>query len=603
MTQFEHVDNLVDLFEASTDRFSGNRLFGTKNKASGLFEWVTYGDVRRRVDNFRAGLAGLGVGEGDTTAIIANNRSEWAVAAFATYGLKARFAPMYEQELPQVWRYIVEDAAVKFLLVASRAIFDEVRPFLDEIESLENIFVIDDEGVDSMAELERRGEAEPVPSLKPASDDIAALIYTSGTTGDPKGVLLTHGNFVSNARGGGNLYSFLDESAVSLSILPWAHSYGQTAELYNWFQHGGSIGFMETVETLADDLQAVRPTFLIAVPRLFNRIYDGIVAKVGEKGGLAQKLFDVGVAAGTKKRDLATRGRFSLWNELKLRAVDLVVFNQFRKRFGGRLRGSITASATMNLDISHFFWDIGIPVFDCYGLSETSPAITMNCPDAYRTGSVGQPLEHVEVRIDRSAVDDDAGEQIDDGEIQVRGPNVMVGYHNKPNATREAFTADGWFRTGDRGRVDDDGYLYITGRIKEQYKLQNGKYVFPASIEEDIRLLPYVNNAMVVGEGRPYNVCLLVPEIDMLRKVAKQLQVRAGVERLIASPAVQDFISAEIRENLKGKYGGYEIPKKILITEEDFSLENGMLTQTFKLKRRKVLERYGERLEALYQAD
>jgi long-chain acyl-CoA synthetase len=491
----------------------------------------------------------------------------------------------------------------QFLLVASRAILEKVRHFKDDIASLEHIFVIDDEGADSMADLERRGAVDPIPSLKPAPDDIAALIYTSGTTGDPKGVLLTHGNFVSNARGGGNLYSFLDESAVSLSILPWAHSYGQTAELYNWFQHGGSIGFMESVETLADDLQAVRPTFLIAVPRLFNRIYDGIVAKVGEKGGFAQKLFDVGVAAGAKKRELAARGRFSPVNELKLRAVDLVVFSQFRKRFGGRLKGSITASATMNLDISHFFWDIGIPVFDCYGLSETSPAITMNGPDAYRMGSVGRPIEHVEVRIDRTAVDDDAAERSDDGEIQVRGPNVMVGYHNKPNATREAFIEDGWFRTGDRGRVDEDGFLYITGRIKEQYKLQNGKYVFPASIEEDIRLLPYINNAMVVGEGRPYNVCLLVPELDILRKVAQQLQVRAGVERLIASPAVQEFISAEIRENLKGKYGGYEIPRKILIVDKDFTLENGMLTQTFKLKRRKVLERYGERLDALYEGD
>ncbi|MCF6185150.1 MAG: AMP-binding protein, partial [Bacteroidales bacterium] len=478
----EKPDNLVDHFEIATEKFKNNKLFGTKNKQTGKYEWITYDDVRKRVDNFRAGLAFLNITKDDAVGIIANNRTEWAVAAFATFGLGARFIPMYENEILKIWRYIIKDARIKFLLVSNKKIYDQVRTLKDESDSLEHIFIIEYSGDKSMKYLENIGTKNPVKSIKPDVNDIAALIYTSGTTGDPKGVLLTHGNFVSNARAGFHKYeNILNETSRSLSILPWAHSYGQTAELYNWFFTGGSIGFMESVETMAEDLLKVQPTFLIAVPRVFNKIYDGIQAKMNNEGGIKKKLFDMSVNAAKKNRE--QKGNVGFVTKLKLKIGNKLVFSKIKTKFGGKLIASITASAKMNNEISYFFSDIGLPVYDCYGLSETSPAISMNSPEQNKPGSVGSPLEYVEVRIDRSAVNDLS----EDGEIQVKGPNLMVGYHNKPKATKEVFTKDGWLKTGDRGTIDKDGYIFITGRIKEQYKLENGKYVFPAALEEDSR--------------------------------------------------------------------------------------------------------------------
>ncbi len=593
----EKPDNLVDHFEIATEKFKNNKLFGTKNTQTGKYEWITYDDVRKRVDNFRAGLASLNITKDDAVGIIANNRTEWAVAAFATFGLGARFIPMYENEILKIWRYIIKDAGIKFLLVSNKKIYDQVKTLKDESESLEHIFIIEYSGDKSMQYLKNIGKKNPVKSIKPDVNDIAALIYTSGTTGDPKGVLLTHGNFVSNARAGFHKYeNILNETSRSLSILPWAHSYGQTAELYNWFFTGGSIGFMESVETMAEDLLKVQPTFLIAVPRVFNKIYDGIQAKMNNEGGIKKKLFDMSVNAAKKNRE--QKGAVGLVTKLKLKIGNKLVFSKIKAKFGGKLIASITASAKMNNEISYFFSDIGLPVYDCYGLSETSPAISMNSPEQNKPGSVGSPLEFVKVRIDCSVVNDSS----EDGEIQVKGPNLMVGYHNKPKATKEVFTKDGWLKTGDRGTIDKDGYIFITGRIKEQYKLENGKYVFPAALEEDIRLLPYIENAMVFGDGKPFNVCIVIPDCEVLKKTAETLKVKTEVDKLVHLPIVQEFMSVEIRKTLKDNYGNYEIPKKFIFTNENFTIENGMLTQTLKLKRRVVINKYKEQIEALYKS-
>lgn len=594
--KIEKPDNLVEHFNISTEKFKNNPLFGTKNPKTGVYNWITYGDLRKRVDNFRSALSSLGIKKDDSIGIIANNRVEWAVAAFATYGLGARFVPMYEKETVRTWNYIIKDAKIKFLLISSNEIYEQVSHFTDEIDVLEHIYVIDENSEISMSSLEKKGEDNFVEAVIPHKNDIAGLIYTSGTTSDPKGVLLTHGNFVSNARAGYNRYKKLfNEQTRSLSILPWAHSYGQVAELYNWFFIGGSIGFIESVATLAEDMLKVKPTFLIAVPRVFNTIYDGIYAKMNQTGGISKKLFDMSVAAAKKYRE--NNGKVDTLTKIKLAIGDKLVFSKIRQKFGGRVVAAITASAKMNNDISHFFADIKLPVFDCYGLSETSPAVTMSNPEMNRVGSVGKALEYIQIRIDKSIT----GPESDDGEIQIKGPNLMVGYYNKEKETAAVFTDDGWFRSGDRGKLDEDGFLYITGRLKEQYKLENGKYVFPASIEEDIRLLPYIENAMVYGDNKPYNVAIVVMECDLLKKAAEVFKLKTKVDKLIHSPVVQDFVTREIKESLKDKYGNYEIPKKFFFINENFTLENGMLTQTFKLKRREVLKKYMDDIENLYK--
>jgi long-chain acyl-CoA synthetase len=263
---------------------------------------------------------------------------------------------------------------------------------------------------------------------------------------------------------------------------------------------------------------------------------------------------------------------------------------------GGRLKGSMTGSAAMNVEISHFFWDIGIPLYDVYGLTETTPAATMNGLNAYRLGSIGQAIDKCKIVIDQSVVEPGAK----DGEIVIYGPNVMQGYHKKPEATAAVMTPDGGFRTGDRGRLDEDGFLFMTGRLKEQFKLENGKYVFPASIEEDIKLNHYVENAMIYGEGREYNVCIVVPDFITLTKWAEKNGLPTDPAALVENEQAQKFLETEIVNQLKGSYGGYEIPRKFIFITQPFSLENGTLTQTMKLKRRVVSETFKDRIEKLY---
>ena len=595
MAAVDEPDNLVEFLENSLARRPDRPLFGTKN-AQGVYEWLTYRQFGQRVDELRAGLAGLGVGRGDAVGIIANNRTEWAIAAYATYGLGGRFVPMYESELPRIWEYIVADSAIKVLFVSKPEILQKVSDFPQKIPNLAHLVLVEGTGPGSMATLEEAGRLHPVKAIHPGPDEIAGLIYTSGTTGEPKGVLLSHKNCTTNSLAGVSMYPELTEEDVSLSILPWAHSYGQTAELNAMIYLGGSIGFIENVKTVVQDMALVRPTWLIAVPRVFNRIYNGLWEKMNEQGGIARKLFVMGVEAGKRRRELKAAGRSDLLTELKFKIADKVVFAKIRQKMGGRLKGAMSGSAAMNVEIAHFFFDVGIPIYDCYGMTETSPAVAMNASFAYRLGSVGRAIENVRIVIDSSAVEEGAA----DGEIVVYGPNVMKGYHNKPDKTREVMTPDGGIRTGDRGRLDADGYLYITGRIKEQFKLENGKFVFPAALEEEISLVPWVQNVLIFGENRPFTIALVVPDFLMVERHAEKNGISGDIRRLIENADIQAMITGEILKVLRGRFGGYEIPKKFLYLTEGFTSENGMLTQTLKLKRRVVLEKYRDRIEALY---
>lgn len=598
MNNHDKPDNLVDLVESSFARYADRPMFGTPDR-DGNYTWVTYQMVSERVNALRAGLALHGVVAKDSVGIIADNRAEWAIAAYATFGLGASFIPMYENELPRIWQHIIVDGGIKVLFVANEVILQQIQSIRSELPSLEHLFLIEGHDEPNMEAIEAQGRQQPIKALRPKPDDIAVLIYTSGTTGKPKGVLLSHGNLTSNVIAGGGRFPEINEKSRSLSILPWAHSYGQTAELHNFINLGASIGLVRNITTIGEDMATVAPTFLIAVPRVFNKIHNGIITKFKETGGLANTLFRMGLDSAAEIRSCAAQGRGAVLPKLKYKIADRIVFSKIRQRFGGELKGALTASAMMNMEVAQFFTDIGLPVFDAYGLTETSPAVTMNNRVANKPGSVGRPIDKVRVVIDRIQTDDPT----DEGEVVVYGPNVMQGYHNNPEETRKVMTEDGGFRTGDIGRLDEEGYLFITGRIKEQYKLENGKYVFPATLEEEIQLSPYIENALVFGEGRSHNICLVVPNFDALAGWARKQGVSEVPEDLVQSEAAKAWITDSIKSQLSGKFGNYEIPKSVVLISEDFSVNNSMLTQTLKLKRRNVLDRYKPEIEAAYSTN
>jgi long-chain acyl-CoA synthetase len=595
MYQLTKPDNVVEILEKAISKYPQRPYLGTKNKQLKQYDWITYADLGKRVDNVRSGLSQLGIVKDDAVGVICNNSTDWAVCFYATNGLGARFVPMYEAELVQVWKYIINDAKVKVLFITKKEIYEKLKDAISSSATLKKVILMEGDGPDTLADLEKKGASKKVPSTYPEHSAISILIYTSGTTGDPKGVLLSQGNVTNNAHTAIVSFNYMNENEVTLSILPWAHVFG-LGELIIMCHLGASIGLAESAASIGEDLSLVRPTFLVAVPRVFNKVYDGLWTKMNEEGGLPRKLFVMGVESGKKKRELAAQGKSDFMTNLKFKIADAIVFKKIRAKLGGRLVGSMTGSAAMNPEISYFFWDLGIPLYDAYGLTETSPGATMNCPTKYRIGSVGPAMDKCKIVIDKSVVGPDAK----DGEIIIYGPNVMQGYYNKPEATAAVMTADGGFRTGDRGRLDEDGFLFITGRLKEQFKLENGKYVFPVAIEEDIKLNHYIENAMIYGEGKEFNVCLIIPDFAVLDKWAAKNNLPKDHDQLLKLDEVKSFLTNEVNSSLSGKYAAYEMPKKLIFISEAFTLANGTLTQTMKLKRRIVFEKYKDQIAASY---
>lgn len=584
----ERFNSLVDLLEKSTRRFSEKPLFGTKT--GGAWRWIAYDEFRKDVDRFRAALGQLGVGRGDRVAIVANDSVEWAIAAYATFGRAAAFVPMYEAEAPEEWEFIIRDSGARVVIGGTRRAYDKLVEMKPRLPSLEHVMgiTLPDTDENSFRSHLIRGGPNPVETARPGPDDLAAFVYTSGTTGNPKGVMLSHGNMCSNVNAVQTLFPF-EADERSLAFLPWAHAFGQTCELHLMVSVGGSMAINDDISRLVDNLAEVRPTILFAVPRVFNRIYDGVNHQMNGRPRAIRELFHLGVRVATQK----ARGRApNLLEDGALALVDRLIFSKVRARFGGRLKWVVSGSAALNAEVAEFIDALGIQVYEGYGLSETSPIVTTNCPGQRRIGSVGKVIPGVSIVIDREKTGDPKI-----GEIVVHGPNVMLGYHDRPEENAAVLTADHGLCTGDLGYLDGDGFLYVTGRIKEQYKLENGKYVAPVPLEEELKLSPYLTNVMVYGANKPYNVALVVLDRDAVDRWAKA----EGLT--VSDPAhderVQELITREL-EQRGATFKGYERPKKFLPIVEEFTVENGMLTPTLKLKRRKVLEKYQKALDSLY---
>lgn len=585
---------LCDIYERSVREYEDRPLFGTKE--GGRWSWMTYREFGRHTDEVRGGLAALGIERGDTVAVIANNRYEWAVGAYATYGLGAKYAPMYESQLPDEWEYILRDCGAKVCFVANDGIRASIERFRSEVPELAHVVVMgrSRDGALTYEELRAKGRADPTALRKPAPEDIAGFIYTSGTTGRPKGVLLSHSNLASNVSVVHEVFPMATEDR-SLSFLPWAHSFGQTVELHALFSMGASMGIAESVPKIVENLAEVKPTLLFSVPRIFNKIHDGVLKKVEAEGGLKKTLFYSALGAAQQKKRLAEQHRASGLVELKHKVLDRVVFAKVRARFGGNLKYAFSGGAAISKEVAEFIDSLGILVYEGYGLTETSPIATANWPGARKIGSVGKPLPGVRVEIDRQVTGDPKH-----GEIVIYGHNVMQGYHGLPEENDQVFTPDGGFRSGDLGYVDEDGFLYITGRIKEQFKLENGRYVVPAPLEDLLKLSPFIASAFVYGDNRPYNVALVVPDMESVRGWARAQGIGGDDAALRTNERVQALLREQVDKH-SGEFKQFEKVKKIHLLAEDFTIENGMLTPKMSVKRRVVLERYADVLESMYR--
>ncbi|MGE0128506.1 MAG: long-chain fatty acid--CoA ligase [Blastocatellales bacterium] len=603
------ITTLVDLFRHAVARDNRGLL---NHKKDGAWISISSSELAAQVGAVAMGLYALGVRAGDRVGILSENRVEWTMADLGVINCGAVDVPIYATQAPKQVAYILNDAAVEVLFISNQAQYDRIRDALNSCPKLRVIVsfdqVIAPQGkVMSFDDFLNWGraadEAEPElyetlrKSVTP--DSLATLIYTSGTTGDPKGVMLTHANLVSNALA--NFHNAeLTESEVALTFLPFSHILERTT-IYMYLYGGVSIFYAESVESVAQDLMEVRPNFMTSVPRLFEKIYARAMEKAEESGKAKAAIARWAVGVAKQWADGAGGGRQAgMLLSLEHRIADAMVYSKLRAALGGRVRALVSGGAPLAPDLTQFFFGAGLPIYQGYGLTESSPVISCNTPQANRIGSVGKPIPGVSVRI------------AEDGEILASGPNVMRGYYNRPDATEETLENDAegrvWLRTGDIGHLDADGYLFITDRKKDLIKTSGGKYVAPQPIENAIKRSRFVNQVVVIGDGRKFASALVVPQMDALRAFAQQQGIATGGasgadgandDGLINHPKIVSLIESEVDKHTND-LSQFEKIKAVLLLPRELTIESGELTPTLKVKRRVVVEKNKKQIDQLY---
>ena len=485
-------------------------------KVGGEWKAISSADMVEQVENIALGLYSLGLRKGDRVAILAANSPNWTLADAGCQFAGLIDVPIYTTLAPDTVRYIIDDSETRVIFLQDAETYTRLLPSLADCGSLEKFVLFDSTGLDgekviTFEKLEEMGanlrheqphlSAELQKSV--SCDDIATLIYTSGTTGEPKGVILTHANLISNVIDASENYTFTGVD-ISLSVLPLSHVFERTG-MYVYIMCGMRVFYAESIDKVPDNLKEVRPTIFIGVPRIFEKVFERARLKAAQAGRINEVIFDWAIDVAKEYATLQEAGQpIPMPLMAKHGVADAVVFSKLREFFGGRLRFCITGGAALPDEIYLIFTGAGILIMQGYGLTETSPVISSNNPSAVRVGTVGKPIRNVQVRIAA------------DGEIEVNGPGVMTGYYHKEEATYEAFTEDGWFKTGDIGHLDADGFLCITDRKKELFKTSGGKYIAPSPIEQMLRASRFVNQAILVGNERKFPAALIVPNFEML---------------------------------------------------------------------------------------
>ncbi|HRS15606.1 MAG TPA: long-chain fatty acid--CoA ligase [Thermoanaerobaculaceae bacterium] len=580
------MKTLRDLFEYVVSSFPPHREL-QRMRAGQLWRTVTVREFEAATRACAARLAEQQVRPGDRVALFSENRPEWHVVDFACHLLGAVLVPLYSTLPASQVRYIVADSGSKLLLVSGK---ERARIAVEAAEGLGGVRVVGLDaglhpGVPALADLPLPPTAFVPPPL--GEDDLASLIYTSGTTGEPKGVMLTHRNFISQVESATPLFPITDADVV-MSFLPLSHVYERTVD-YVFFRAGAQINYVESIERVPTQLPEIRPTIIASVPRLFERSYIKIISKVKQEGGARRRLFEWALRVGRQVREAEWQGgRASAFARGQLKVARARIFSKVLERLGGRLRFSISGGAPLAREVAEFFDVIGLPILQGYGLTESAPIIATNLLHRNRIGSVGPVLPGVEVRI------------ASDGEILARGPNIMRGYWNLPQATAEAIDGEGWLHTGDIGYLDADGFLFITDRKKDIIVTSGGKNVAPQPLEARLGTTPLIAQAVLIGDKFPYLVALIVPNFENLEQHLLEQGVK-GLDRLgmAEHPRTQAAIGAVIKA-LNAEVPMHERIRRFSVLAREFSLEEGELTPTMKVRRRVIAERYHDRIEAMY---
>jgi long-chain acyl-CoA synthetase len=593
------ADTLAKMFWSRVDRSGSGP--AQRFKHGGTWQTLSWRDTGDIVRELATGLMALGRRPGDAIGILSASRAEWVQADFAAFSAGARTIPIYPSYPPELIQYIGNDAEIRTLFVEDPSQLDKVIEAKGKMDSLEQVVLMHGTqgrepwaitwtdlrqlGQDNRARLEgelTRRVAEGRP------EDVATIVYTSGTTGPPKGVVQTHANHLAMLESSAQTLR-LTEGDVHLLFLPLAHSFGRL-ESFTGVYRGLTTAFAENIDKLRENLQEVRPYFICSVPRVFEKVYATILARAGGESLVKRSIFQWSLTTGRKVSRLRQAGQpIPPLLAAQYRIADKLVFEKIRAAMGGRLGFAVSGGAPLSREIAEFFHAAGLLILEGYGLTETCPSLTFNREDRFKFGSVGQPQPMVELKIAA------------DGEILGRGPNIAAGYFNKPEATAEVFLADGWFATGDIGAIDADGFLFITDRKKDLIVTAGGMNIAPQNIENLLKGDPFISQAMVHGDRRPYPIALITLNPDELTKFAREQGILDTDPTALAKhPKVLARVSRIVEER-NAELQSYAKVKKFAILPEDFTIDNGLLTPTLKVKRKAITAAYREQIDSLYQ--
>ncbi len=566
-----------------------------KFKQGGGYKSVSHADVLSRVHKTALGLMKCKLAKGDRVAILSENRLEWAIADLAILSCGCIDVPIYATLPANQVEYILRDSEARAIFVSTAAQMEKIMEIRPNLPMLENVIVFDARGggdFTTLEELMQKGaEASGQPPLESmcttvGPQDWASIIYTSGTTGDPKGVVLTHSNFMSNTKTCASLIE-IGPKDTCLSFLPLSHVFERTAGYYTMLYAGVTIAYAESIDTVPENLLEVRPTVMVSVPRLYEKMYARIMETATGGSALKKNIFFWALKTGRRYVTEKLSGGVSSMTRRKYGLANKLVFAKLKQKTGGKLRFFVSGGAPLARDIAEFFYAAGLPILEGYGLTETSPVISVNTFEHFKFGTVGKPIPGVEARI------------ADDGEIIVRGPNIMVGYFKRPDLTKEV-VIDGWFHTGDIGEIDEEGFLKITDRKKDLIVTAGGKNVAPQPIENALKTSKYISQAVLIGNKRRFIAALIVPNFENLIKFAKAAGIPfTDVASLIKNSKVIEKVADEIERKSIG-LASFEKVKKFLLLDKDFSLETDELTPTLKVKRSIIEKKFKEQIDELY---